>query len=107
METETPAPAAVVPHPADRAAAVLVWVGNLMHSIGASMLRARHAELAAELDDARQEIRKLSAVVKWHEDRQAAAGGHQDPVPVDVDGRGAGVGDRVSPDVAERYEDAR
>lgn len=45
MTTETTAPQ----HPADRAGHVLVWLGNLLHSVGASILRSRNAELASEL----------------------------------------------------------
>ena len=60
MATETPAPAPAPQHPADRAGHVLVWIGNLLHSVGASILRSRNAELAADLDRARARLRELN-----------------------------------------------
>ena len=57
MTTETtPAPQ----HPADRAGHVLVGLGNLLHSVGASILRSRNTELAAELGRVRGHLAELN-----------------------------------------------
>lgn len=92
--------ATLLPVPSDKIARALVFVGNLLHSVGAAMLTAANEELTAELDEARAAILELN---RRAYDKEFGPGADVDEHQgADVDEyQGADVDDVVDPGADE------